>query len=152
MSDAQREAEELVSAVLPQAEGMLLAHGDFFPFGGAVTLDGEITQLAVDEEHRDSSIEDVIEELKGKLRSGADTNTYRATALVFPIQAQLPGADDETEAVAIALDHQANYSVVLITRPYVESCAATPRPQSSRRSLCPLGRCRRVRRSRCPAG
>ena len=123
MSDAQREAEELVSAVLPQAEGMLLAHGDFFPFGGAVTLDGEITQLAVDEEHRDSSIEDVIEELKGKLRSGADTNTYRATALVFPIQAQLPGADDETEAVAIALDHQANYSVVLII-PYVLSDGA----------------------------
>ncbi len=123
MSDAQREAEELVSAVLPQAEGMLLAHGDFFPFGGAVTLDGEITQLAVDEEHRDSSIEDVIEELKGKLRSGADTNTYRATALVFPIHAQLPGADDETEAVAIALDHQANYSVVLII-PYVLSDGA----------------------------
>ena len=123
MSDAQREAEELVSAVLPQAEGMLLAHGDFFPFGGAVTLDGEITQLAVDEEHRDSSIEDVIEKLKGKLRSGADTNTYRATALVFPIQAQLPGADDETEAVAIALDHQANYSVVLII-PYVLSDGA----------------------------
>ena len=123
MSDAQREAEELVSAVLPQAEGMLLAHGDFFPFGGAVTLDGEITQLAVDEEHRDSSMEDVIEELKGKLRSGADTNSYRATALVFPIHAQLPGADDETEAVAIALDHQANYSVVLII-PYVLSDGA----------------------------
>jgi len=123
MSDAQREAEELVSAVLPRAESMLLAHGDFFPFGGAVTLDGEITQLAVDEEHRDSSIEDVIEELKGKLRSGAETNTFRATALVFPIQAQLPGADDETEAVAIALDHQANYSVVLII-PYVLSDGA----------------------------
>jgi hypothetical protein len=123
MSDAQREAEELVGAVLPHAEGMLLAHGEFFPFGGAVTLDGEFTQLAVDEEHRDSSMEDVIEALKGKLRSGADTNTYRATALVFPIQAQLPGADDETEAVAIALDHQANYSVVLII-PYVLSDGA----------------------------
>ena len=123
MSDAQAEAEELVSAVLPHAEGMLIAHGEFFPFGGAVTLDGEIAQLAVDEEHRDSSIEDVIEALKGKLRNGADTNAYRATALVFPIQAQLPGAEDETEAVAIALDHQANYSVVLII-PYVLSDGA----------------------------
>ncbi len=102
---------------------MLIAHGEFFPFGGAVTLGGEITQLAVDEEHQDSSIEDVIEALKGKLRNGADTNAYRATALVFPIQAQLPGAEDETEAVAIALDHQANYSVVLII-PYVLSDGA----------------------------
>ena len=123
MSNAQAEAEELVSAVLPHAEGMLIAHGEFFPFGGAVTLDGEITQLAVGEEHQDSSIEDAIEALKGKLRNGADTNTYRATALVFPIQAQLPGAEDETEAVAIALDHQANYSVVLII-PYVLSDGA----------------------------
>ncbi len=118
MSDAQTEAEELVSAVLPHAEGMLLAHGEFFPFGGAVTLDGDIAQLAVDEEHREASMEDVVEALKVKLRSGADTNTYRATALVFPIHAQLPDSDDETEAVAIALDHQANYSVVLII-PYV---------------------------------
>lgn len=68
-------------------------------------------------------MEDVVEALKVKLRSGADTNTYRATALVFPIQAQLPDADDETEAVAIALDHQANYSVVLII-PYVLSDGA----------------------------
>ena len=120
MSDAQAEAEELVNAVLPRAEDMLIARGEFLPFGGAVTVDGEITQLAVGDEHRDSSIEDVIEALKGKLRNGADTNTYRATALVFPIQAQLPGSDDETEAVAIALDHQANYSVVLII-PYVLS-------------------------------
>ncbi len=118
MSDAQTEAEELVSAALPHAEGMLLAHGEFFPFGGAVTLGGDIAQLAVDEEHREASMEDVVEALKVKLRSGADTNTYRATALVFPIHAQLPDSDDETEAVAIALDHQANYSVVLII-PYV---------------------------------
>jgi len=123
MSDAQAEAEELVNAVLPHAEGMLIAHGDFCPFGGAVTLDGDIAQLAVGEEHQDSSMEDAVEALKVKLRSGADTNIYRATALVFPIHAQLPDADDETEAVAIALDHQTNYSVVLII-PYVLSGGA----------------------------
>jgi len=114
MSDAQTESEELVNAVLPHAEHMLIAHGEFLPFGGAMTLDGDIAQLAVGEEHRDSSMEAVVEELKTKLRSGAGTNTYRATTLVFPIHAQLPGADEDTEAVAIALDHQANYSVVLI--------------------------------------
>ena len=123
MSDAETESEELVNAVLPHVEGMLNAHGECFPFGGAITLDGEIAQLAVDEKHRDSPIEAVVEALKSKLRSGAGSNTYRATALVFPIHAQLPGADDETEAVAIALDHQANYSVVLII-PYVLSDGA----------------------------
>ena len=118
MSDAQTEAEELVNVVLPHAEGMLSAHGEFFPFGGAMTLDGEIAQLAVGEEHRDAPLDLIVDELKSQLRSGAQSNAFRATALVFPIHAQLPGQDQETEAVAIALDHQANFSVVLII-PYV---------------------------------
>ena len=120
MSDAQTEAEELVNAVLPHAEGMLIAHGEFVPFGGAMTLDGEIAELSVGEEHRDSTVEVIVEELKSSLRGGAGSNTFRATALVFPIHAQLPDTDDETEAVAIQLDHQANFSVVLII-PYVLS-------------------------------
>lgn len=118
MSDAQTEAEELVSVVLPHAEGQLIAHGEFFPFGGAMTMDGDIAELAVGEEHRDSPLEAIVDALKMQLRSGADSNAYRATALVFPIRAELPGGSGEADAVAIALDHQANFSVVLFI-PYV---------------------------------
>ncbi|TFH49584.1 MAG: hypothetical protein E4H01_03945 [Lysobacterales bacterium] len=123
MSDAQTEAEELVNAVLPHAEGMLIAHGEFFPFGGALTLDGEFAELSVGDEHRTSPVERIVEELKSRLRGGAGSNIYRATALVFPIQAQLPDSDEETDAVAISLDHQANYSVMLII-PYALSDGA----------------------------
>ena len=115
-SQAQAEAEELVNAVLPRAEGMLIAHGQFFPFGGALTLAGEITELSVGEAHRDSSVETVVEALKDSLRGGA--HAFRATALVFPVEAQLPGRDSASDAVAIALDHRADFSVVLIV-PYV---------------------------------
>lgn len=118
MSDAQTEAEELVSVVLPHAEGQLIAHGEFFPFGGAMTMDGDIAELAVGEEHRDSPLEAIVDALKMQLRSGADSNAYRATALVFPIRAELPGGSGEADAVAISLDHQANFSVVLFI-PYV---------------------------------
>lgn len=118
MSDAQSEVEALVDVVLPYAEGMLSAHGEFFPFGGAMTLDGQFARLAVGKEHENSSLEAIVDELRSQLRSGADANAFRATALVFPIQAQLPGEDEETDAVAIALDHQADFSVVLII-PYV---------------------------------
>lgn len=114
MSDTQAEAEALVNAVLPHAEGMLIEHGEFFPFGGAMTLDGDIAELAVEKEHQNSPVEVIVDALKTKLRGGADSNSYRATALVFPIQAELPGAGGEADAVAIALDHQANFSVVLI--------------------------------------
>ena len=115
-SEAQAEAEELVNAVLPQVEGMLIAHGQFFPFGGALTLSGEIAELAVGEEHQDSSVETVVAALKGLLRGGAPG--YRATALAFPVEAELPGRESASDAVAIALDHRADFSVVLIV-PYV---------------------------------
>jgi hypothetical protein len=121
MSDAQTESEELVNALMPRVEGMLNAHGEFGPFGGAITLDGDLAQFSVDEQHRDSSMEVIVEVLKSKLRDGV--GTYRATALVFPVHAQLPGADTETEAVAIALDHKADYSVVLMI-PYAFSGGA----------------------------
>lgn len=120
MSDPQAEAEELVNAVLPHVEGMLAAHGEFFPFGGALTMNGELAELSVGEEHRHSPVDHILEELKSRLRGGAGSNTYRATALVFPIDAQLPDSGDETQAVAIELDHQSNFSVVLIV-PYVIS-------------------------------
>ena len=123
MSDAQTEAEALVSAVLPHAEGMLIAHGEFPPFGGALTLDGEFAELSVSQEHRHSPVEIMVDELKSDLRGGAGSKNYRATALVFPIQAELTDGADETDAVAIALDHQANFSVVLII-PYVLSDGA----------------------------
>ncbi len=114
MSDARAEAEELVNAVLPHAEGMLIAHGEFFPFGGALTPDGEFAELSVAEEYRDSTVEVIVEKLKSDLRDGVDSQSFRATALVFPIEAELSDDAGETEAVAIALDHQANFSVVLI--------------------------------------
>lgn len=117
-AEAQAEAEELVNAMLPQAEGMLIAHGEFSPFGGALTIDGQIAGLAVGEEHRHSPHEIIVEALETMLRDGADD--YRATALVFPVEAQLPGDEEESNAIAIALDHRADFSVVLII-PYALS-------------------------------
>ena len=70
MGDAQEEAEELVNAVLPHAEGMLIAHGEFFPFGGALTLDGELAELSVGDDYRHSPVEVIVEELKKGFRDG----------------------------------------------------------------------------------
>ena len=111
-AEAQAEVEQLVDAVLPEAEGMLIAHGQFFPFAGALTFEGQIAELAVGEEHRHSSVEVVVEALQRMLRGAADN--YRATALAFPVEVQLPGEQADSDAVAIALDHRADFSVVLI--------------------------------------
>ena len=72
MSDAQAESEQLVNAVLPQVERMLIEYGEFNPFGGAMTMDGDIAELEVGEEHQDATVEAVLETLKGELRGGAE--------------------------------------------------------------------------------
>ncbi|MDX1432049.1 MAG: hypothetical protein R3286_06330 [Gammaproteobacteria bacterium] len=117
-AEAQAEVERLVDRVLPHAEGMLIEHGQFFPFAGALTLEGEIAELAVGEEHKHSSVEVVVEALERMLRGAAEN--FRATALAFPVEAELPGGQANSDAVAIALDHRDDFSVVLII-PYVLS-------------------------------
>src|SRR5438034_1717468 len=43
---AKSQCEELLNVVLPFAEKMLAAHGEFYPFGASMTLDGQIVQVA----------------------------------------------------------------------------------------------------------
>jgi len=39
---AHPDLDQLLNAVLPFAQQMLSKHGEFFPFGASMTIDGEI--------------------------------------------------------------------------------------------------------------
>jgi len=45
MTRAGSECESLMSAVLPFAEQMLREHGEFFPYGVALKVDGQLASL-----------------------------------------------------------------------------------------------------------
>lgn len=75
---AKAECEEIMNALIPFAQQMLEKHGEFFPFGGTMKNNGEVTQVAG-----------------------------------YDVRVVLPSTGQKSDAVAVALDHRDNYSVVV---------------------------------------
>jgi hypothetical protein len=102
-----------MNAVIPFAEEMLTKQGEFYPFGGALGPDGEVVSIGVagDDEHPPSA--DVIRDLKAALVSGARDGKYVATAIAFDARIAMPNTGERSDAVAIALDHVEDYSIVV---------------------------------------
>ena len=106
-----------MNSALPLAEQMLQEHGEFFPFALALNAKGQVVAVAAHEESSPSS-EDLIRQLRQIFVSQAAAGEYRATALIYDAQVQQPakGAPAKgvkTDAIAVALDHRDNYSVVV---------------------------------------
>ncbi len=114
MNDPKSECEELLNAVLPFAEEMLSKHHEFFPFGGTMSADGEIAHTAGWTGDEQPASTEVIELLERGFRAGAQRGEYKATALVFDIRTIPPGKEEKQDAIAVALDHRDDYSVVVI--------------------------------------
>lgn len=119
MHEGKEESQELMDAVLPLAEKLLSEHGEFFPYGGAMTRDGKIVSVAAydGDEHPQSS--EVIDMLQKAFHTAAKNKEYKATALVYDVRVQLANGES-SDAIAIELDHESDYSVVVLL-PYTLS-------------------------------
>jgi hypothetical protein len=108
---AQKESEFLMKEMLPLAERMLRDHGEFYPYGGYLRANGEITHLGVqdgDTDHPKSK--DMLYLLRESLSGIARENKCRATAIVFAVSINLPGGTGHTDAIQINLEHKDGYS------------------------------------------
>lgn len=114
MGKAKAECEEVMNVVLPLAEQLLAKHGEFFPFGGIMKGNGEIAHVAGYDGREQPPSADVIKLLKDGFRSGAHSGEYKATALVYDVRVILPSSGQKSDAVAVALDHRDQYSVVVL--------------------------------------
>lgn len=114
MSDAKADTEALMNAVLPFAERMLTQHGEFFPFGGAMKPDGEIVNVAGYDGRERPTSNDLIELLGEGFRKDAKNGRYKATAIAYDVRVTLPNTTTSSDAIAVALDHRDNYSVLVL--------------------------------------
>ena len=62
--EPKADCESLLNAVLPFAQQMLDRHGEFYPYGGAMTTDGQITPIAAYDGQEYSAAANVIKFLK----------------------------------------------------------------------------------------
>jgi hypothetical protein len=110
---AQADLDELLNAVLPFAQQLLEAHGEFFPFGATVDSAGQIALAAADPskgERPDS--QSVLEALYEGVRS--DRDNRRAAAFVADVLV------DGGDAIRVELEHAEGASMSLAL-PYSRS-------------------------------
>jgi hypothetical protein len=102
-----------MSAILPFAEQMLRDHGEFFPFGGAMQSDGKIVSVAGHDGTGNPPAADIIRLIKEGFIKSAREGKYRATALIYDARVILPSTGEKSDAIAVSLNHQDSYSVMV---------------------------------------
>lgn len=113
-SAARADCERLLNAVLPMAVELLRKYGEFYPYGGAIVRGGEIISLAGHDTRAMPPAADLVATLKQGFAQGARSGEYLATALVQDVSVVLPQTHLGSDAVAVALDHRDNYSIVVV--------------------------------------
>lgn len=113
MQEGKEESQELMDAALPLAEKLLAEHGEFFPYGGAMTPDGQIVSVAAYDGDENPPSSEVIDMLHKAFQTAAKNKDYKATALVYDVRIQL-ASGEPSDALAVELDHESGYSVVVL--------------------------------------
>lgn len=108
---AHPDLNELLNALLPFAQQMLAEHGEFYPFGSTMTVEGEIVAqgASIGEEHPKS--QPLIELLTEAYRQQALNGEIRAAGICYDVRTIPPGQTEKTDAVCLALEHQTGQSV-----------------------------------------
>jgi len=113
MGDAGSETEAIMTAMIPVGTHMLEQQGQFAPYGGAMTPDGKVVAVEEYDRTKPPPSEEIITTLQTHFRAGALTGKYKATGLFSDVEVVPPGGTEKTHAIAAALDHRDNYSVVI---------------------------------------
>lgn len=108
------DATDLMNMLLPFAEKMLKEHGEFYPYGGAMLPDGTMTMLGASDGAEHPPSKNLIELMESSFREAARQGKYKATGMVYDVKTIPPGAVEKMDAIAVRLDHQDGYSVVVM--------------------------------------
>lgn len=101
-----------MNAMLPLAEKMLRQHGEFYPYGGYITPDGEVVNVGADDPDTDHPKSgDLIYVLQSSFKEMARANRCRAVAIVFDVAVNLPESDQKSDAIQVCVEHVDGYSV-----------------------------------------
>ena len=113
----QSDLDRLLNTVLQFADEMLRRHGEFYPYGAAITREGEEQVFAADTtEAEDPNPSEVLTSLVNGM--SAESNDLRAAALVSDV------TSEKTEAVMVHLEH-ADSMAITVVLPYRRTPADT---------------------------
>jgi hypothetical protein len=108
----KEESEALLNSVFPLAEQMLREYGEFYPYGGYMTPNGEIVHVGAKDADTDYPLsEDLIALLRTKFREMASARQCKIVALIYGVLVESAGSSRKADAIQACLDHVDGYSV-----------------------------------------
>jgi hypothetical protein len=112
---ARAETEALARAALPAAQEMLLAHGEFAPFGMGMAAGDEVVDIKNANPGADrADPADPVSVLRRSLAEAMRLGRVRATALVYEARLELSAPAASADAIAIALAHRDGYAAIVV--------------------------------------
>ncbi len=101
--EAREDYNALLEMLMPFAEQMLKKHGEFFPFGAAVSATGEVGVHATYDGNETPASEEVIAMLVQGFQGEARSGKIRATGICYDGRIVQDGK--KVDAVIISLEH-----------------------------------------------
>jgi len=101
--EAREDYNALLEFLMPFAEQMLKKNGEFFPFGAAVSTEGEVQACATYDANESPASEEVIALLLQGFQGDAREGKIRATGICYDGRIVQDGK--KVDAVIISLEH-----------------------------------------------
>ena len=108
---AHPDLDQLLNALLPFAQQMLAKHGEFYPFGSSMALDGQIAAEAAYDGNEQPPSQTLIEMLTQAFKQRAEAGHLRAAGICYDIRTIPPGQTEKTDAICVSLEHQGGDAV-----------------------------------------
>src|SRR5262249_56366350 len=99
---AHPDLDELLNALLPFAQQMLSKHGEFFPFGSAMSVDGKIEAHAASDGSEKPPSQQLIDLLTQSFRQQSSSGQIRAAAICYDVRTIPPGQSETTDPLSVS--------------------------------------------------
>jgi hypothetical protein len=108
---AHPDIDNLMNAILPFAQQMLAKHGEFYPYGSTMTIDGQIVSKGAYDGDDHPPSQRLIDLMTLAFRQQAAAGQIRAAGICYDVCTIPPGQAEKTDTICIGLEHQSGQRV-----------------------------------------
>jgi hypothetical protein len=112
------DADRVLNASISLALDKLVEQGEFYPFGVALTREGQIAVLTTQETPSRPTSDAFLSALQGALLDGARSGSFKATAIVADFSFEKPRQNGEHDAIRVSVESAAGEAITCFL-PYV---------------------------------
>lgn len=108
--------QALINIFFPFAEELIIKFGEFYPYAGATTTEGEFVSVGFHEENKHLSLEKVILSLKNSLKEGSEK--YIVAGIFYNARTKDAETGESQDAIAVFVETKSGESAYEFFYPY----------------------------------